>query len=144
MARYQVPYGARLLVDEGAAVKKGDKMAEWDPYTLPIITESTGTANYVDLSEGISFREMVDETTGIASKEVVDWKSQPKAAELRPRITLRDKKGEVVILPNGHEARYFMSPGAILRVESGEEVHAGDVLARGEEGTAVGSRGATR
>jgi DNA-directed RNA polymerase subunit beta' len=130
MARYEVPYGARLLVDEGAEVAKGDKMAEWDPYTLPIITESAGTANYVDLSEGVSYREVVDETTGIASKEVVDWKSQPKAAELRPRITLRDKKGEVVILPNGHEARYFMSPGAILRVESGEEVHAGDVLAR--------------
>ncbi|TDI64207.1 MAG: DNA-directed RNA polymerase subunit beta' [Alphaproteobacteria bacterium] len=130
LARYKVPYGARLLVDEGAAVEKGDKIAEWDPYTLPIITESSGTANYVDLSEGVSFREMVDETTGISSKEVIDWKSQPKAAELRPRITLRDKKGEVVVLPNGHEARYFMSVGAILRVEDGEDVHAGDVLAR--------------
>jgi DNA-directed RNA polymerase subunit beta' len=130
MARYEVPYGARLLVDEGQAVEKGDKMAEWDPYTLPIITESAGTANYVDLSEGVSYREVVDETTGIASKEVIDWKSQPKAAELRPRITLRDKKGEVVVLPNGHEARYFMSVGAFLRVENGDEVHAGDVLAR--------------
>jgi DNA-directed RNA polymerase subunit beta' len=130
MARYEVPYGARLLVEEGAMVAKGDKMAEWDPYTLPIITESTGTANYVDLTEGVSYREVVDETTGIASKEVIDWKSQPKAAELRPRITLRDKSGEVVVLPNGHEARYYMSVGAFLRVENGEEVHAGDVLAR--------------
>ena len=130
MARYDVPYGARLLVDEGEAVKKGDKMAEWDPYTLPIITESAGVANYMDLTEGVSYRETVDETTGIASKEVIDWKSQPKAAELRPRITLRDKAGEVVVLPNGHEARYFMSVGAILRVENGAEVHAGDVLAR--------------
>jgi DNA-directed RNA polymerase subunit beta' len=130
MARYQVPYGARLLVDEGQMVEKGDKMAEWDPYTLPIITESAGTANYMDLTEGVSYREVVDETTGIASKEVIDWKSQPKAAELRPRITLRDKNGEVVVLPNGHEARYFMSVGAFLRVENGDEVHAGDVLAR--------------
>ncbi|MDH3239476.1 MAG: DNA-directed RNA polymerase subunit beta' [Alphaproteobacteria bacterium] len=130
MARYEVPYGARLLVDEGQMVQKGDKMAEWDPYTLPIITESAGTANYVDLTEGVSYREVVDETTGIASKEVIDWKSQPKAAELRPRITLRDKAGEVVVLPNGHEARYLMSVGAILRVENGDEVHAGDVLAR--------------
>ncbi|MCZ6885279.1 MAG: DNA-directed RNA polymerase subunit beta' [Alphaproteobacteria bacterium] len=130
MARYAVPYGARLLKDEGAEVKKGDKMAEWDPYTIPIITESSGVANYVDLNEGVSYRETVDETTGISSKEVIDWKSQPKAAELRPRITLRDKKGEVVVLPNGHEARYFMSVGAILRIESGAEVHAGDVLAR--------------
>ncbi|HSR56303.1 MAG TPA: DNA-directed RNA polymerase subunit beta', partial [Alphaproteobacteria bacterium] len=130
MARYEVPYGARLLVEEGSAVEKGDKMAEWDPYTIPIITESAGTANYMDLSEGVSYREVLDETTGIASKEVIDWKSQPKAAELRPRITLRDKDGEVVVLPNGHEARYFMSVGAILRVENGDEVHAGDVLAR--------------
>ncbi|MCZ6610340.1 MAG: DNA-directed RNA polymerase subunit beta', partial [Alphaproteobacteria bacterium] len=82
------------------------------------------------LSEGISYREVVDETTGITTLEVIDWKSQPRAAELRPRITLRDKKGEVVVLPNGHEARYLMSVGAILRVENGEEVHAGDVLAR--------------
>ena len=130
MARYKVPYGARLIAEDGATVKKGGKMAEWDPYTIPIITEAAGTANYMDLSEGVSYRETVDETTGIASKEVIDWKSQPKAAELRPRITLRDKKGEVVVLPNGHEARYFMSVGAILRVENGAEVHAGDVLAR--------------
>ncbi len=130
MARYNVPYGARLLVADGAKIDKGGKMAEWDPYTIPIITESAGTANYMDLSEGISFREVVDETTGIASKEVIDWKSQPKAAELRPRITLRDKAGEVVVLPNGHEARYFMSVGAFLRVENGSTVHAGDVLAR--------------
>jgi DNA-directed RNA polymerase subunit beta' len=130
MARYKVPYGARLLVDDGATIQKGGKMAEWDPYTIPIISESSGVANYMDLSEGVSFRETVDETTGIASKEVIDWKSQPKASELRPRITLRDKKGEVVVLPNGHEARYFMSVGAVLRVENGADVHAGDVLAR--------------
>ncbi len=130
MARYKVPYGARLLVDDGATIKKGGKMAEWDPYTIPIITESAGIANYMDLTEGVSYREVVDETTGIASKEVIDWKSQPKAAELRPRITLRDKKGEVVVLPNGHEARYFVSVGAFLRVENGADVHAGDVLAR--------------
>ena len=129
-ARYKVPYGARLLVEEDAQIEKGDKMAEWDPYTIPIITESSGVANYVDLDDGTSYRETIDETTGISSKEVIDWKSLPKGADLRPRVTLRDKKGEVVILPNGHEARYFMSPGAILRVENGADVHAGDVLAR--------------
>ncbi len=130
MARYKVPYGARLLVKDGGSVEKGGKMAEWDPYTIPIISEAAGFAHYMDLTEGVSYREVVDETTGIASKEVIEWKSQPKAAELRPRITLRDKAGEVVVLPNGHEARYFMSVGAFLRVENGAEVHAGDVLAR--------------
>ena len=69
----------RPLVEDGAAIQKGGKMAEWDPYTIPIISESSGVANYMDLAEGVSFRETVDETTGIASKEVIDWKSQPKA-----------------------------------------------------------------
>ncbi len=129
-ATSRVPYGAKLLVDEGAEVKKGDKLAEWDPYTIPIITEKEGTANYVDLVEGLSMREVLDEATGIASKVVTEWKQLPRAADLKPRITLRDKKGEVVTLANGKEARYFMSVGAILNIDAGAEVHAGDVLAR--------------
>ncbi len=129
-ARFRIPYGAKLLVKEGQKVERAQKLAEWDPYTLPIITEKEGTATYVDIDEGVTMREVVDEATGISSKVVIDWKAQPKAADLRPRITLRDKKGEVVNLPNGMEARYFMSVDAILSVENGQEVHAGDVLAR--------------
>ncbi|MCZ6744989.1 MAG: DNA-directed RNA polymerase subunit beta', partial [Alphaproteobacteria bacterium] len=121
---------AKLLVDEGEVVEKGQKMAECDPYTLPIITECEGIANYVDMIEGVSYREVVDEATGIANRVVVDWKQQPRGADLRPRITLRDQKGKVVVLPNGIEARYFMSVDAILSVEDGGSVHAGDVLAR--------------
>jgi DNA-directed RNA polymerase subunit beta' len=129
-ARHRVPYGAKLLADEGAEVKKGQKLAEWDPYTLPIITEKEGIAHYVDLIEGVSMREIVDEATGISNKVVVDWRQQPRGADLRPRITLRDKKGNVITLANGLEARYFMSVDAILSVENGAEVKAGDVLAR--------------
>ena len=129
-ARHKVPYGARLLVDEGDKVKRGDRIADWDPYTVPIITESEGVANYVDMIEGVSIREVLDEATGISNKVVVDWKQQPKGSELRPRVTLRDKKGEVVNLPNDIEARYFMPVDAILSVEDGTHVHAGDVLAR--------------
>jgi DNA-directed RNA polymerase subunit beta' len=129
-ARHRLQYGVRLLVDDGAEVSKGDRIAEWDPYTVPIITESEGVANYVDMIEGVSYREIVDEATGIANKVVTDWKQQPRGAELRPRITLRNKDGDVVVLPNGHEARYFMSVDAILSVEDGAEVHGGDVLAR--------------
>ncbi|MGB1548225.1 MAG: DNA-directed RNA polymerase subunit beta', partial [Alphaproteobacteria bacterium] len=73
-ATFRVPYGARLLLDDGAEVVKGDKLAEWDPYTIPIITEKEGTANYVDLVEGVSIREVLDEATGIASKVVTEWK----------------------------------------------------------------------
>ena len=129
-ARHRIPYGSKLLVKDKAEVQRGEKMAEWDPYTLPIITEKEGTANYVDLEEGVTMREVMDEATGISSKVVVDWKQQPKAADLRPRITLRDSKNKVLTLPNGLEARYFMSVDAILSVENGQKMNAGDVLAR--------------
>ncbi len=129
-ARHRVPYGARLLVDDGALVKRGDRLVEWDPYTIPIITEKEGIAHYVDLIEGLSVRETVDEATGISSKVVVDWKQQPRGSDLRPRITLRDENGEVLTLANGLEARYFMSVDAILSVDNGANVKAGDVLAR--------------
>jgi DNA-directed RNA polymerase subunit beta' len=129
-ARHRIPYGAKLHVEDGVNVKKGQRLADWDPYTLPIITEREGTAHYVDLVDGISMREVVDETTGISNRVVVDWKQQPKGNDLRPRITLRDETGEIIILPNGLEARYFMSVDAILSIENGAPVKAGDILAR--------------
>ena len=129
-AHHRVPYGAKLLVKNKDKVKQGAKLAEWDPYTLPIITEKEGFVNYVDLVEGISMVERMDEATGLSSKVVIDWKQQPKGSDLKPRVTLRNKKGEVLTLPNGMEARYFLSVEAILSVESDQEVHAGDVLAR--------------
>jgi len=129
-ARHRIPYGAKLLTKDKAKVKRGDKMAEWDPYTLPIITEENGTANYVDLIDGLTIEERLDDATGLSSKVVVDWKTQSKGEELKPRITLRDKKGEIIILDNGMEARYFLSADAVLSVENGQELHAGDVLAR--------------
>ena len=129
-ARHRVPYGARLLADEGAEVKRGDRLAEWDPYTIPIITEKDGIAHYVDVIEGVSMREIVDEATGISSKVIVDWKQQPRGSDLRPRITLRDEAGEVLLLANGLEARYFLPVDAILSIENTSAVKAGDVLAR--------------
>jgi DNA-directed RNA polymerase subunit beta' len=129
-ARHRVPYGAKLLCDEGATVAKGQKLAEWDPYTLPIITEKEGIAHYVDLVEGVSIREVMDEATGISSKVVVDWRQQPRGADLKPQIQLRNKKGDVIKLANGLEARYFLSVDAVLSVENGQEIHAGDIIAR--------------
>ena len=133
-ARHRVPYGAKLYVDDNQKVEKGQKIAEWDPYTLPIVTEKAGIIHYMDLVEGISVRETLDEATGIASRVVVDWKQQPKGSDLKPRITLRDKSadqgGEVLTLDNGLEARYFLSVDSVLSVDNGQKVHAGDVLAR--------------
>ena len=127
---YKIQFGSHLLVKEGGKVAHGDKICEWDPYTLPIITEQGGTIRFVDLADGVSVNENIDEATGLSSRVVMDWRSHPKGADLRPRITLRDDKDEVIALSNGSEARYFMSVGAILSVNDGAEVHAGDVIAR--------------
>ncbi|GAN76215.1 DNA-directed RNA polymerase subunit beta' [Acidisphaera rubrifaciens] len=129
-ARFRVPYGARLLVDEGAQVARGQKLAEWDPYTLPIITERAGQVEYLDLLDGVTLVERTDDVTGLTSKVVVDYKQGAKSADLRPRLQLKDEKGEVLRLPNGNDARYFLSPDSILSVENGAIVAAGDVLAR--------------
>ena len=129
-ARHKIPYGAHLMVKNGKKIVKGDRICEWDPFTIPIITEQGGFVSYVDLLEGIAMKEVLDEATGITSKIVIDWRSSPKGTELKPRITLRDKKKNTVKLASGLEARYFLSVDAILSVEDGEEVHAGDVIAR--------------
>jgi DNA-directed RNA polymerase subunit beta' len=129
-ARNKVPYGTRMTVDDGSKVKAGQTLAEWDPYTIPIITEKSGHIVYRDLVEGTSLKKQVDETTGLTSKVVSDWKLQKGGSALRPRITLRDEKDQVINLSNGLEARYFLPIDAILSVEDGQEVHAGDILAR--------------
>jgi DNA-directed RNA polymerase subunit beta' len=129
-ARFRVPYGSRLLTDEGAAITRGQKLAEWDPYTLPIITERTGKVEYLDLIDSVTLVERVDEVTGLTSKVVVDYKQNARGVDLRPRLQLKDSNGEVVRLPNNTDARYFLSPDSILSVENGAEVAAGDVLAR--------------
>ncbi len=129
-ATHRVPYGAKLLVKDGAKVKAGDKMAEWDPYTLPVITEKDGVAHFYDLVEGVSVADNIDEATGIASKKVIDWRSQPKGGDLKPRVSLLDKKGNVINLDNGMPANYYLSVDSVLSVENGQEVRAGDIIAR--------------
>ena len=130
LAVYKVPYGAKLFCDNNENVKKGKKICEWDPYTLPVIAEKSGIAHYMDLVDGISLAETVDDATGIASKSVLDWRAQSKNTELKPRITLRDEKGNVVKKADDNEARYYLVPDSILSVNDGQNIFAGDVLAR--------------
>ncbi len=129
-ARHRVPYGAKLLAEDNAQVKKGQKLAEWDPYTLPIVSEREGIVNYVDLIEGLSVREVLDEATGISSKKVIDFRQQARGAELRPRIVLVDENAQPIKLSNGLEARYFLPVDAILNVDHGGKARAGDIIAR--------------
>jgi DNA-directed RNA polymerase subunit beta' len=142
-ARHRIPYGAKLLVADKDNVVRGHRLAEWDPYTLPIITERDGVVALADLVDGISMVERMDEATGIAKKVVVDWKQQPKGADLKPRIVLNDAQGNPVLLANGQEARYFLMVDAILSVENDQTVHAGDVLARMPRGESAKTRDIT-
>ncbi len=129
-ATHKLAYGAKLLVKEGDQVMRGQRLAEWDPFTLPIIAEKGGVAKYVDLALGLSLREEIDEATGIAQRIVADWRSIPKGGDLKPAITIVDAKGNMVKLDNKNPAHYFMSVDAILSVEDGQEVKAGTVIAR--------------
>ncbi len=129
-ARFRVPYGARLLAEENQVVTRGQKLAEWDPFTLPIITERAGKVEYIDLIDSITLMERMDEVTGLTSKVVVDYKQGSKSIDLRPRLQLKDDKGEVIRLENNTDARYFLAPDSILSVDNGAIVQAGDVIAR--------------
>ena len=129
-SRFKVPYGARLIVDDGYKVEKGQKIAEWDPYTLPIITEKSGKVIFTDMIEGLSIRTVVDDATGISSKVIIESKQYSKGADLRPRIQLIDGKGKPVELPNGIEIKHYLPVGAVLSIEDGSDVAAGDILAR--------------
>ena len=129
-SRHHVPYGTKLLVKEGEKVKKGQKVAEWDPFTVPVISEKAGKVELVDLINNISVKESVDETTGITSKTVIDWRSSAANAGLKPSIILKDAKGKPVTYDSGKEVRYYLSVDAILSVDNGQEIEIGDVLAR--------------
>ena len=131
MASHKMGYGTRLFVKEGAKIKRGDKLYEWDPYTLPIISSVDGVAKFVDLTAGISIRDETDDATGISQKIVTDWRAAPKGNELKPEIIVMDPAtDEPVRQKNGNPETHAMSVDAILSVEDGQDVKAGDVLAR--------------
>jgi DNA-directed RNA polymerase subunit beta' len=130
IAVYKVPYGSKLFFKNEDKVKKNSKICEWDPYTTPVIAEKSGIVNFVDLIDGVSLSETLDETTGISSKSVIDWRSQSKNTDLKPRITLRDEKGNVIKKADDNEARYYLVPDSILSVQDGQKIFAGDVIAR--------------
>ena len=127
---YKVPYGARLKVAEGDTVKRGQRLADWDPYTTPIITEVGGKVRTEDLVDGFSIREETDEATGIANRVVADWRASPRGSDLRPAMGVVGEDGGYVKLANGGDARYLLPVGAVLSVGDGDEVKPGDVMAR--------------
>jgi DNA-directed RNA polymerase subunit beta' len=129
-AVHRLPYGTHLRVDDGVKVKRGDRLAEWDPYTRPVLTEIEGTVDFEDLVEGVSVSERRDESTGITNSVIIDWRASPRGVDLRPAMVIKDKKGKIGKLSRGGEARYLLPVDAVLSVEPGHQVMAGDVLAR--------------
>jgi DNA-directed RNA polymerase subunit beta' len=129
-ASHKLSYGSKLIVKAGQQIGRGDKLFEWDPYTLPIIAEKSGTAKYVDLVSGIAVRDETDEATGMTQKIVIDWRAAPKGSELKPEIILVGSDGEPMRLDNGNPVTYPMSVDAVMSVEDGDAVQAGDVVAR--------------
>ncbi|MBE6450230.1 MAG: DNA-directed RNA polymerase subunit beta' [Alphaproteobacteria bacterium] len=129
-ARHKVPYGAILLVEDGAKVQKGTRLAEWDPYTMPIISDQEGIVKFDDLVLGETFREVVDETTGLTSRVVMDWRQNAKGGERKPSILLVDEKGKPLTSSSDGDIRYNLSVDAVLSVNAGDKVAKGDVVAR--------------
>jgi DNA-directed RNA polymerase subunit beta' len=124
-AMHRVPYGTHLLHEDGATIKEGERLAEWDPFTLPLITDQPGIVKFQDVIEGRTMAEQSDEATGMTSRVITENRgtSRAKKEDLRPRITLLDDD-------SGEAARYLLAPGTTLSVEDGQRVEAGDVVAR--------------
>ncbi len=123
--RYPVIYGATLKVRDGDHVEAGTVLATWDPFNTPILTEVEGKVKFGDIVEGVTMKESVDPVTGKASKIIMDYKG-----DMRPRISIKDERGRTISVGNRGAARYYMPVGAILMVNEGDYVHAGDVLAK--------------
>jgi len=126
----RVPYGARVKVDDGDKIKRGQRIAEWDPYTRPVITELDGGIAYEDLVDGISVNESADESTGITKRVVSDWRTSSRSADLRPALVIKTADGKTAKLSRGGDARYFLAAESVISVEPGSKVQAGDVIAR--------------
>ena len=120
-------YGAKLYFKDGDKIKKGDILADWDPFTVPILTEVSGKIKFGDIIEGVTIQEQVDEITKLSTKKVIDYKD----INLRPRISIKDETGKTARLPDGKTlARYLLPVNAVINVEEGNYVSAGTVIAK--------------
>ena len=125
--KYTVPYGAHLKVSDDSSVKRGQLIAEWDPFSIPILAEVDGTIKYGDIIEGKTIQEQVDEVTGLSRKVITEF----KGGDLRPRVSLKDSRGKTAKLAGTNAvARYLLSVGVNIVVSEGDEVRAGDILAK--------------
>jgi len=125
--QYSIVYGAKVKVADGQKVEAGTLLAEWDPYTIPILTDVGGKAKFQDMVEEITVMEHIDEVTGLSRAVIIE----PKDPELRPRIYITDDAGKIAKIPGSkNQARYNLPVGAHIFIKEGDEVFAGDVLVK--------------
>jgi len=124
--KYSVVYGAKIKVAPGSHVKAGASIAEWDPYTMPILTEVTGRIKFGDIIEGVTVEEQVDEVTGLSRKVIIESRD----ADKRPRIAIKDDSGKTVKTLESAVGRYFLPVGANISVQEESYVNAGDIIAK--------------
>ncbi|HBO15177.1 MAG TPA: DNA-directed RNA polymerase subunit beta', partial [Porticoccaceae bacterium] len=130
--RYKLPYGALIKVKDGDRVAAGDVVANWDPHTHPIVTEVAGKAAFSGMEEGLSMRQQTDEITGLTSISIIDPNERPAAGkDLKPIISLTDKKGKELIFPNSTvPAHYPLPANASINISDGDEIEIGQIIAR--------------
>ncbi len=125
--KYTVPYGAHLKVKDSSSVKRGELIAEWDPFSIPILAEVDGTIKYGDIIEGKTMQEQVDEVTGLSRKVIIEF----RGGDLRPRVSIKDDKGKTAkITGTNSVARYLLSVGVNIVGSEGDEIRAGDIIAK--------------
>lgn len=126
--KHPVNYGAQIPVSEGDKVEPGTVLADWDAYTIPIVAEVGGVIKYGDIIEGVTMQEKVDIVTGKSSKVIV---TTAGSAQLNPRVTIKDKRGRTMKLPNSESlARYNLPVGSIISVEEGDVILPGTVVGK--------------
>ncbi|MFC1514206.1 DNA-directed RNA polymerase subunit beta', partial [candidate division KSB1 bacterium] len=124
VARYSVPYGASILVDNGADVQKGQMIFQWDPYSLVILSEFAGTVKFADLKEGVTYNVELDEHTGLKQRVVVESRNR----KINPHILVLDENEEKI-------ANYMIPVKSRLMVDDGQEVEPGKILVKIPRGT---------
>jgi DNA-directed RNA polymerase subunit beta' len=124
--KYAVVYGAKIRIAPDQPVKPGETLAEWDPYTMPILTEVAGKVKFGDIVEGVTMEEQLDEVTGLSRKVIIESRDQDK----RPRIAIKDEAGRTIKVGESNVGRYFLPVGANISVQEESYISAGDVIAK--------------
>ena len=122
-----LPVGAILMMPNGTQIKRGQELAEWDPFAMPILSDIAGSVKFSDIVDGITMREQLDKETGLSRRVILE----PADSDSRPEISIRDKNGRIIKNPETNQpARFFLPAKAELMVEDGQQINAGSILAR--------------